>query len=70
MKALYFTGDSIVDLVETDKPSPGKGEVVLQMKASGVCGSDLKNLRLSKAEKPAFADLKVPGHEPVGIVKP
>ena len=68
MKALYFTGDSIVDLVETDKPSPGKGEVVLQMKASGVCGSDLKNLRLSKAEKPAFADLKVPGHEPVGIV--
>ena len=34
MKALYFTGDSIVGLSETDVPSPGKGEVVLQMKAS------------------------------------
>ncbi|MEC9438912.1 MAG: hypothetical protein VX917_05700 [Chloroflexota bacterium] len=41
MKALYFTGDSIVGLSETDVPSPGKGEVVLQMKASGVCGRDL-----------------------------
>jgi len=68
MKALYFTGDSIVDSADIEVPSPGKGEVVLQMKASGVCGSDLKNFRASKLEKAVLDDLKVPGHEPVGIV--
>ena len=31
-------------------------------------GCDLKNFRAPKSEKPEFSDLKVPGHEPVGVV--
>ena len=51
MRGLFFTGDSNVEIRKTDKPTPGSGEVVLQMKSSGICGSDLKNLRASKSEK-------------------
>jgi len=68
MKGLFFTGDSVVESIGIEKPSPGPGEVVLQMKASGICGSDLRYFRLPKSEKPNISELKVPGHEPVGIV--
>ena len=68
MRGLFFTGDSNVEIRKIDKPTPGSGEVVLQMKSSGICGSDLKNLRASKSEKDPEGELVVPGHEPVGVV--
>ena len=68
MKGLFFTGDSIVESIEIDKPSPGKNDVLLEMKASGICGSDLGNFRMPKSEKPDKSQLKIPGHEPVGVV--
>ena len=68
MRGLFFTGDSNVEIREIDKPTPGSGEVVLEMKSSGICGSDLKNLRASKSEKDVDGELVVPGHEPVGVV--
>ena len=68
MQGMFFTGDSVVEAINIDKLEPASGEVLLQMKASGVCGSDLKNFRAPKSEKPEFFDLKVPGHEPVGVV--
>ena len=68
MKGLFFIGDSVVVAKNIEKPAPGIGEVLLQMKASGVCGSDLKNFRAPKLEKPKISELKVPGHEPVGVV--
>ena len=68
MKGLFFTGDSVVEAFDIDKLIPAAGEVLLEMKASGVCGSDLKNFRAAKSEKPVKSELKVPGHEPVGIV--
>ena len=68
MERLFFTGDSVVESISIDKMAPASGEVLLQMKASGVCGSDLKNFRASKSEKPKLSELKVPGHEPVGVV--
>ena len=51
MKALHFVGDSLAELKEFDKPSPGNGEVLLEMKASGICGSDLGNFKESKSLK-------------------
>ena len=68
MKRLLFTGDSVVEAINIENLAPRAGEVLLQMKASGVCGSDLKNFRAPKSEKPEISDLKVPGHEPVGVV--
>ena len=50
MKGLFFTGDSVVETRDVMMPSPGEGEVVLKMKSSGICGSDLGNFKTPKAE--------------------
>ena len=68
MQGMFFTGNSVVEAINIDKVAPASGEVLLEMKASGVCGSDLKNFRAPKSDKPKQSDLKVPGHEPVGVV--
>lgn len=58
-------------LEDVQRPSPGEGEVLLQVEACGVCHSDL---HLISGDWPAFAKLikrpLIPGHEVVGkIVK-
>ena len=45
MKGAVFPGNKTVALMEFPDPTPGPNEVVLEMKASGICGSDLKNYR-------------------------
>ena len=45
MKAVVFTGDSTLELMEFPDPTPGPRDVVLEIKASGMCGSDLKLYR-------------------------
>lgn len=54
-------------------PTPGFGEVVLEMKASGMCGSDLDAYRRPAGEKmssglPQPDGPVIAGHEPCGIV--
>jgi len=43
MKALvkYASGPGNVELREVPKPTPGEGEVLIAVKAAGICGSDL-----------------------------
>ena len=53
MHGVVFTGDRTLELMRFDDPTPGFGEVVLQMKASG----------MSQAAGPVIA-----GHEPCGVV--
>jgi threonine dehydrogenase-like Zn-dependent dehydrogenase len=48
MKAVVFTGERELAFMEFPDPTPGPGEVVLAIKASGMCGSDLKFYRASK----------------------
>jgi len=50
-------------------PEPRTGEVVVQLKASGICGSDMHKYRSSAEEirKQGFSNLVI-GHEPAGIV--
>ena len=45
MQGMFFTGNSVVEAINIDKVAPASGEVLLEMKASGVGGSDLKNFR-------------------------
>ena len=45
MRAVVFTGDSKLELIEFPDPTPGPRDVVLEIKASGMCGSDLKLYR-------------------------
>ena len=75
MRAILMPGDRRVEIVERPFPSPGVGEVVLQMGAAGLCGSDLHmQFRPSASERrSSFYGLQtnpdvVPGHEPAGVV--
>ena len=40
MKGVVFTGGRELELMQFDDPSPGSHDVVIEMKASGMCGSD------------------------------
>src|SRR4051812_27390566 len=72
MRGVSFGGDRKIDMLEVPDPTPGPGEVVLEMKASGMCGSDLKMYRAPKGTlKIARVDMNKPtiaGHEPCGVV--
>jgi threonine dehydrogenase-like Zn-dependent dehydrogenase len=45
MRGAVFLGNRKVELRTFPDPAPGPGEVVIRMKASGMCGSDLKFYR-------------------------
>jgi hypothetical protein len=42
MSGVVLPGDSTVKHVEVDVPEPGHGQGLLQMKASSICGSDIR----------------------------
>lgn len=70
MKGVVFLGDRKVTVKEFPDPEPEKNEVIVQMKAATICGSDMHVYRMSKEEldKSRPKDL-IAGHEPSGIVK-
>jgi threonine dehydrogenase-like Zn-dependent dehydrogenase len=74
MKGVVFLGDRKVELRTFPDPAPGPGEVVIQMKASGMCGSDLKFYRSAPGEAQKALGLGgnaepfIAGHEPCGVV--
>jgi threonine dehydrogenase-like Zn-dependent dehydrogenase len=74
MRGAVFLGNRKVEVRDFPDPTPGPGEVVIQMKASGMCGSDLKFYRSAPGEAQAalgLGNLQEPfigGHEPCGVV--
>jgi threonine dehydrogenase-like Zn-dependent dehydrogenase len=64
MRGVVFRGERELDLVEFPDPTPGPEEVVVQIWASGMCGTDLHKYRGPKAT----ARSVIGGHEPAGIV--
>ncbi|MDQ4133102.1 MAG: alcohol dehydrogenase catalytic domain-containing protein, partial [Actinomycetota bacterium] len=69
MRGVYLPGDRRVDLREVARPTPGHGQVVIAVRASGICGSDLRAIyREHLGTGPeAYCDV-VAGHEPSGDV--
>jgi len=67
MRGVVFLGDRELELRDLPDPEPGPREVIVQMKASGMCGSDLNTYRLSR-EARAKRPMNVAGHEPCGVV--
>lgn len=73
MQGVVFAGNRQIEFQDFPDPTPGPGEVVLEIKASGMCGSDLK---LYRGERGAAAKALglgssgdvVAGHEPCGVV--
>ena len=46
MRGVTFLGERKLQLMEFPDPTPGPHEVVVEIKASGMCGSDLNLSRL------------------------
>ncbi len=74
MKGVVFLGERKLALQEFPDPTPGPDDVILEIKASGMCGTDLKAYRepfvpgvvrggIKRSETPVIA-----GHEPCGVV--
>jgi threonine dehydrogenase-like Zn-dependent dehydrogenase len=72
MRGVTFLGERKLQLMEFPDPTPGPHDIVVEIKASGMCGSDLKfyrasggaaSLGLGKVLGPVIA-----GHEPCGVV--
>lgn len=66
MKAVYFLGEGKLELREQPDPVPGPDEVIVRVKASGMCGSDLHHLHGPARSE---AELVIEGHEPCGVVE-
>ncbi|TAK26029.1 MAG: iditol 2-dehydrogenase [Chloroflexota bacterium] len=66
MKGVVLPGNRAVEFRQFVDPVPGPGEVVIAMKASGLCGSDLRPYRGPAGSRPE--PLCVSGHEPCGVV--
>ena len=67
MRGVFYTGDRTVAVREKPDPCPAPGEVLVQMKAAAICGSDLHRYRRPAAELVHLANV-VAGHEPCGVV--
>jgi threonine dehydrogenase-like Zn-dependent dehydrogenase len=72
MKGVVFLGDRRLELREFPDPTPGPREVVIEIKASGMCGSDLHTYRApftpGQATGGIKRDIVIAGHEPCGVV--
>lgn len=73
MKGVVFAGDRRIEFMEFHDPKPGPDEVVLEIKASGMCGSDLKFYRppagtMQKALGLGDGNIVIGGHEPCGVI--
>jgi threonine dehydrogenase-like Zn-dependent dehydrogenase len=69
MTAAYLPGNSTVELRSVKVPTPGHGEVLLRVKASTICGSDIRCIyheHLGKGPE-GYQDV-IAGHEPAGLI--
>jgi threonine dehydrogenase-like Zn-dependent dehydrogenase len=67
MRGIRFAGNSQTELVELDMPVPGDNDVIVAIKCSGICGSDLIRFPKSAEAQGAMLDV-VSGHEGAGVV--
>lgn len=68
MRGVVFLGDRELEMRELPDPTAGPGDVVIAMKSSGLCGSDLSNFRRPREELGDLRQAKVRGHEPCGVI--
>jgi threonine dehydrogenase-like Zn-dependent dehydrogenase len=66
MEAVVFLGEGKLELREYPDPVPAPDEVVVRIKASGMCGSDLHHLHEPRRSE---GQIVIEGHEPCGVVE-
>ena len=65
MKAAVYEGPGKIDIREVPTPSPGPGEVLIDMRACSVCGTDI---RIYEAGQKNVLPPRITGHEIAGVV--
>ncbi|WP_246745390.1 zinc-binding dehydrogenase [Pseudomonas sp. PNP] len=73
---MIFKGQCEVQVLDFEDPTPGPGEAIIEMKASGMCGTDLHYYRHGMQDALGILGLKermqgdtiIGGHEPCGVV--
>lgn len=69
MLAAFLPGNSTVELKQVDIPTPGHGEVLIKIKSSTICGSDIRAIyREHLGKGPEGYQGVVCGHEPCGQI--
>lgn len=64
-RAMQVTRPGTLELVERTTPTPGTGEVLIEVEACGICGADTGDI--DRAD-PHLQPPRVPGHEVVGRI--
>lgn len=70
MKGAILPGNSTVELKSFEVPKPGHGEVLIKMKSSTICGSDIRCIyheHLGKGPE-GYQKGMIAGHEPCGQI--
>jgi threonine dehydrogenase-like Zn-dependent dehydrogenase len=70
MQGVILPGNSTVEFREFEVPKPGLGQVLLRMRASSICGSDIRAIyraHLGKGPE-GYRPGTIAGHEPCGQV--
>lgn len=69
MKAAFLPGNSTVEMRTVPVPEPGHGEVLIAVKASTICGSDIRAIYHEHLGKgPEGYQGVIAGHEPCGQI--
>ncbi|WP_415853695.1 zinc-binding dehydrogenase [Sinomonas sp. G460-2] len=59
-----FNGERTLEIRDFPDPSPGPQDVIIEIRASGMCGSDLHHYRGPRETAPTV----IVGHEPAGVI--
>lgn len=70
MKGAVLPGNSTVELRDFEIPKPGHGEVLIQTKATTICGSDIRCIYREHVGKgpEGYIPGTIAGHEPCGVI--
>lgn len=66
MRAVVFLGAGEIELQQRPDPQPAPDGVVIRVRASGMCGSDLHHLN---GPRRTVEEQVIEGHEPCGVVE-
>jgi threonine dehydrogenase-like Zn-dependent dehydrogenase len=71
MRGVVLPGRRRVEFHDHDVPAPGPGQALLRMRASGLCGSDLRVIYRPEVQGhgPEAYRGVIAGHEPCGVVE-
>lgn len=66
MRGVVFLGEGKLEIRDFPDPIPGADEVIVRIKASGMCGSDLHHLQ---GPARSGSQIVIEGHEPCGVIE-